>query len=127
MNSSSDMGLAFDQVMTGAGVQLKAIELFQFLDSLQTGGIERAHSVESVKNYAFQEVAQSHVVVIGKSPQDFQEPLFHADSGLYSFDGVHTKVPIYHGRLLRQDLLGDGQPLNVGGAFVNPADLGVAI
>src|ERR1039457_1888285 len=78
----------FGEAMAGAGIQIEAIELLQFEDALEAGLIEGALSIESVQNDAFQEIAESQVVVVGKGPQDFQQPLFQADARLYSLHQV---------------------------------------
>src|SRR5579859_1091813 len=90
--------------MAGAGIQIEAIELLQFPDALQFGLMEGALSIEGMQNNAFQQVAESQIVIVGKGLQHFQEPLFHADPCLYAFDNVFSSrrhiailVLIYHG------------------------------
>src|SRR5580658_2390990 len=81
-------GASFGEAMARTGIQTEAVELLQFLDALQAVRIERALSIESVQNDAFQKIAERQVVVVGKRPQDLQDPLFHADAGLYALDYV---------------------------------------
>jgi len=85
--------------MACAGIQIKAIEFFQFTDSLQIALIGGALSIERVQNDALKKIAESNVVVVGEGPQDFQKPLFHADTRLdalndMAFIWMHgTKIP----------------------------------
>ncbi len=58
--------------MACGGCQIETVELFQFLDAPQAGGIERTFSIEGMQNDAFQEIAQGEVVVIGKGSQNLQ-------------------------------------------------------
>ena len=74
--------------MARLGIQTEAVELLQFLDAFETFRTERALSIESVQNDTFQKIAERQVAVIGKGPQDLQDPLFHADTGLYALHNV---------------------------------------
>lgn len=47
-----------------------------------------------MQNDPFEEIAESQIVVIGKRPQDFQEPLLHTDARLYALD--HVFLIRYH-------------------------------
>jgi len=81
--------------MARTGIQTEAIELLQFLDALQAVRIERALPLESVQDDAFQQIAERQIAVVGKGPQNLQNPLFHADTGLHALDNVF--VIRYHG------------------------------
>jgi ribulose 1,5-bisphosphate synthetase/thiazole synthase len=57
-----------------------------------------------VQNDAFQEIAESQIVIVGKGPQDLQKAFFHADAGLDAFNRM------YIGRLWQACYLGTSVP-----------------
>jgi hypothetical protein len=81
--------------VASTGIQIESVELFQFPDTPQTALAERALSIKDVQNDAFHQVAESEIVVIGKGPQHFQEPLFHTDARLHALDCVFL-IPCRH-------------------------------
>ena len=111
--ASAGIGLAFalkftelgnEVIVTGrrrtvldevTGIQIESVEFFQFPDAPQTALAEGALSIKDVQNDALHEVAESEIVVIGKGPQHFQEPLFHADARLHTLDRVFF-IPGHH-------------------------------
>ena len=72
--------------MTGTGIEIEIVKTLQLLNTLERGWAERRLPVESVKNDAFQEVAQRHVVILGESLQDFEQAFLHPDAGLNALD-----------------------------------------
>jgi hypothetical protein len=54
--------------MACARVQIEAIKLFQFLNTLQARLTEGALSIESMENDAFQKIAKSQIMVVSKGP-----------------------------------------------------------
>ncbi len=92
--------------MARAGIEIESVELFQGLDFMQTGGLKRAFSVEGVEDDAFEEIAESQVVVIGEGAEDFQEAFLHTDAGLHAFD----KVFAIFGHRLQPSYLGTSVP-----------------
>jgi hypothetical protein len=80
----ASFGLAFDQAMAGACIQLETIELLEIFDPLQVSGAERALAIKSMQHDALQQVAEREIVVIGQRTQDFEQTLLHADPGLHS-------------------------------------------
>src|SRR5690348_14973615 len=79
---------ALYQAMARGRVQIKVIEAFQFLDSLQAGFTERALAIEGMQHDALQQITQGQIVVVGEGSQDFQKPLLHAHAGLHPLNRV---------------------------------------
>jgi hypothetical protein len=85
--------------MAGPGIETQTVELLQLFDALQAVLAKRTFAVEGVQDDALQQIAQSYIVIVGKGPQHFQEPLFHADTRLYPFHDLfchwyqNTTVP----------------------------------
>lgn len=79
-------GSAFDEAMTGAGIEFEAVKALQFADALEGVALEGALAVEGVEDDAFEEVAESEVVVLGESFEDFEKALFHAHAGLHALN-----------------------------------------
>src|SRR5580704_463487 len=74
------------QAMARAGIEIKIVEAFQFLNALEGGGVERRFPVKGMQHDAFEKVAESHIVIFGEGLQDFQQAFFHANAGLDAFD-----------------------------------------
>ena len=62
------------------------IELFEIADALERKAPKGAFALESMKDDAFEEVAEGEVVVLGKGLQNLEDAFFHPDAGLNSFD-----------------------------------------
>ena len=78
----------FTEAVACAGVQIETIELFQLLDPAQTGLVKGTLSIKSMENNAFEQITESHIVVVGKGPKYLQQSLFQADSRLHAFNHV---------------------------------------
>src|SRR5579864_9610481 len=72
--------------MTGTGVKIEVIELLQLAYPFQRDCIEWGLAVENMQHDALQDVAQRHVVVLGKPLQNFQDSFFDPHSGLHALD-----------------------------------------
>src|ERR1700686_1614931 len=72
--------------MAGTGIKIEVVELLQLAYAFQRGSAEWGLAVEGVQHDAFQNVAQRHVVVLGKSFQNFQDSFFDPHSGLHALD-----------------------------------------
>lgn len=91
--------------MTGSGIEIEAVKALEFADALERFALEGAFAVEGVKNYAFEEIAESEIVILGECLEDFEEALFHADAGLDALNRVASvrghrsshMLPMYHG------------------------------
>src|SRR5208337_262064 len=83
------------EAVAGAGIEIEGVELLQLLNALERGRTEGNLAVEGVEHDAFEQIAQGHVVIFGESLEHFEQPLFHADAGLDSFDEELRFV--YHG------------------------------
>jgi len=71
--------------MAGAGIEVEIVKALQLLNALEGGWAERRLSVESMEHDTFQKIAEGHIVVLGKSFQDFEQAFFHPDAGLDTF------------------------------------------
>jgi hypothetical protein len=78
----------FGKAVACPGVQIKTIDFFQLLDPAQTGLVKGTLSIESMENNAFEQITESHIVVVGKGPKYLQQSLFQADSRLHAFNHV---------------------------------------
>ena len=93
--------LDFGETVAGAGIEIEGVELLQVTNASERFWLERSLAVEGVQNDAFEQVTQGHVVILGESLKNFEEPFFHADAGLDALDeklwfGSHgTNVPWY--------------------------------
>src|ERR1700756_1267 len=72
--------------MTGTGVKIEVIELLQLAYAFQRDCVEWGLAVESMQHDALQDVAQGHVVVLGKPLQNFQDSFFNPHPGLHALD-----------------------------------------
>jgi len=72
--------------MAGTGVEIELVELFQIANAFERDWAERGLAVEGVEDDAFEEVAESHVVIFGEGFEDFEDSFFHADAGLDALD-----------------------------------------
>ena len=78
--------LAFLQMVTRTGVEIEAVKLLQFPDTLQRSLAKRALAVKSVQHDALEQVAKGQIAVFGESLQYFENPLLHAYARLYALD-----------------------------------------
>ena len=81
--------------MTGAGVEVEGVELYQDFNAAEGSGGEGAFAVKGVEDDAFEEVSEGKVVVIGEGFEDFEEAFFDADAGLDALDGVGSLGHVY--------------------------------
>src|ERR1700751_3782582 len=72
--------------MAGTGVKIEVVELLQLAYAFQRGSAEWGLAVESMQHDALQDVAQRHVVVLGKPLQNFEDSFFNPHSGLHALD-----------------------------------------
>ena len=78
--------LYFLQAMAGAGVEIEIVELFQIANAFERGWAERRLAVEGVEDNAFEDVAESHVVIFGEGFENFEDSFFDTDAGLHALD-----------------------------------------
>jgi hypothetical protein len=78
--------LDFFEAMAGAGVKIEGVEPFQVLNTFQGIGAEGGLAVESMEHYAFEQVAQRHVVIFRESLEHFEKTFFHAHARLHAFN-----------------------------------------
>jgi hypothetical protein len=76
----------FGEPMAGGGIKIEIVKFLQILDALSGTGAEGVLAIKGVEHNPLQKIAQRHIVILGQSFKDFNEPLFHADSGLNTLD-----------------------------------------
>lgn len=72
--------------MAVGGGEIEVIDGFQLGDGLKRLLAERAFAFEGVQDDALQQVAEGHLVILGKPFQDFHDPLFQAHARLDALD-----------------------------------------
>src|SRR5258707_97925 len=80
--------------------QCKSVNFPELLDLFERLPGKRRFAFNSMQHDSLNQIAEREVFQFGNRFQDFQDPLFHSDAGLYPFDFNHTVsvlVPIYHG------------------------------
>src|SRR6185503_11404692 len=70
--------LRLDELVGRRGVEIERVDLLQLTDLLQRFPSERCLPLERMKDDAFEEVAEAHVVILGEALEDFQDPLLQA-------------------------------------------------
>ncbi len=78
--------------MTVTGVEFKFVESPGLRAEALRLLTERAFAFKRVQHDALQQIAQRNVVVIRQRLQDFNNPLFHADAGLNTFNFGHGSL-----------------------------------
>src|SRR6267143_1327681 len=74
------------ELVARVGIEIKAVELLQILDSPERLFAERRLPLEGVQNDPFQQIAQTQVVVLRKRLEHLEDSFFHPDTGLHALD-----------------------------------------
>src|ERR1700683_112871 len=74
------------QTVAGAGIEVKIVKPLQLLNAFERGCVKRRLAIEGMEDDALQQIAEGHVVVLGKGFQDFEQAFFHAHPGLDALD-----------------------------------------
>ena len=84
-SSSSRTVFDFGQPMAGARVEVETIELLQIANAFERCRAEWSLAVESVEHDPLEQIAQRHIVILGKSLKHLENALLHAHAGLNPF------------------------------------------
>src|SRR5690348_3247406 len=72
--------------MAGSRIEVEAVDGSELGDPLQRLGRESLLALEGVEHDALEEIAEGHILVVGKGPQHLEEALLQPDAGLHSLD-----------------------------------------
>jgi hypothetical protein len=79
-------GANLGEAMARRGAEVEVVKPFQVADTFERLAAERRFPVEGVEHDAFEEVAESEVMVLGEGFEHLEDALFDAYAGLYALD-----------------------------------------
>src|SRR5262249_19009132 len=79
---------ALHQLVAVARRQVKTIETLELLDALERRRAERRLAFEGMQHDAFDEIAETDLVILRDRLQHLQDALFDAHAGLRALDGA---------------------------------------
>jgi len=88
----SSLVVCFAQVVAVCGRQVQAVDLLELLYGGNGRVVEGQLLLERVKHYAFEQVSEGEVEVLGEPFQHLQQPTLHPDTRLNSFDCYHDTM-----------------------------------
>ena len=96
---------ALPEVMAIRGLEGHAVERFELLDFLEGLRREGRFAFEGVKDDAFEQIAERHILLFGDGLEDLEHAFFKANAGLDALDfnggwscfscDMRTNVPKY--------------------------------